>query len=310
MPEEVQTTTPAPVSTPETTSPAPATSQPTPDTSAPVEGGETPADVFAGFDFKDMDFADETGETVVVDRTKTDQAQSAPVQQPTAPVQPPATAAPVAPVQPTAPTAQPVAPTPAPTPQAPPSSGEAGKDPYLVAWEQNAQHLDAELQKYYALDDATAEAILENPKETLPRILSRLHMAVLQNTYKAVLDRLPPLMQNTAQAVRSHQQSEERFYKAWPIFKSDDPTHTQVLLNYAQLYRSQNPGASEADFTKFVGAAAAAHLGLKMPVSKGNGKGKPVPYSPAGSSAPSSGGGEPAPTQFEDMFNVIVGGRE
>jgi hypothetical protein len=299
-PEE---TTPAPSSPGPTSTPEPAAPE---TTATPEPSTGSPSDAFAGFDFSNMDFADESGETVVIDKTKPETGQPAPApaqakpEAPSAPAAPAPTAAP----QPTA--AQPTVPTPAPTPQAPPSPAAPETDPYLEAWKQHAQQLDGELQKYYAIDDATAEAILENPKEVLPKIFSKLHMAVLQNTYKAVLDRLPPLMQNTAQAVRQHAASEEKFYRAWPVFNRDDPTHSQTLLQYAQLFRSQNPGASEADFTKFVGAAAAAHLGLKMPIGKGNGKGKPIPYAPGAASAPSSGSGSPAPTQFEDMFSAVL----
>jgi hypothetical protein len=257
-----------------------------------------------------MDFAEETGDTVVIDKTqppKTEQGKpEAPVQT-KAPEQAPAPSAPVQAPVPAAPTAaQPALPTPAPVVQTPPGAEPTGtEDPYLKAWNENQQQLHAELEKYYAIDEATADKFLENPREVLPKLLSRVHLAVLQNAYKTVLDRLPPLMQATAQAVKQNAQTEEKFFKAWPVFKQDDPTHMNVLMQYGKLYREQNPGASEADFTKFVGAAAAAHLGLKMPAAKGNGKGKPTPYSPAANSAPASGSGEPAPTQFEDFITAV-----
>jgi len=252
-----------------------------------------------------MDFADDGGDTVTIDHTKTEPGKPEPTVQGEPPVAPSPTGAPVPPTVQTQPAAPPTSPTPAPTEQTPPSTAVAGEDPYLQAWNQNQAALDKSLRDYYAIDDATAERFLENPKEVLPAILARVHMAVLQNTYKTVLDRLPPLMQQTATQVREQAKSEEKFFTAWPVFNAQDPTHMSTILTYGQMYRQQNPKASEADFTKFVGAAAAAHLGLKMPAKKSNGKGKPLPYNPAAGSAPSTGVGEPKPTQFEDMFNAV-----
>lgn len=312
MPQEQTPTTPAAPSTPAssgTNGAAPATPEPSQGASPePVESGDTTANVFDGFDFGSMDFAEETGDTVVVDKTKTEQGKpeaTAPVTAPAAapapqaPVQTPAAAAPAV--------ATPAPQTPAPATATPPGSADAGtEDPVLKAWNENQQKLDTELRNFYALDEATADKLLENPREVMPMLLAKLHQAVLQNTYKTVIDRLPPLMKATAEAVKTHAKNEESFFKAWPVFKQDDPAQMQVLLQYGQLYRTQNPTASEADFIKFVGAAAAAHLGLKMPVTaKGNGKGKPTPYSPAASSAPASGSGEPPPSQMDDFMTAV-----
>jgi hypothetical protein len=304
---------------PTSPSPAPSSAEPI-GTNSPAspaqEGGSptaSPVDVFSGFDFANMDFADEIGDTTPVDNTaKSGQETKAPVE----PAKPVGTPAPVqpAPAQAQAQPATPATPapqTPAPATPAPASPATVGEtDPYLKAWNENQKALDSELQKYYAIDDATAEKILENPKETLPAIFAKLHMAVLQNAYKSVLDRLPPLMQATAQSVKESSAAEDRFFNAWKVFNPADPTQRQVLTQYGQMFRQANPGASEADFTKFVGAAAAAHLGLKMPARQSNGKGKPIPYSPSAASAPASGSGDPKPTQFEDMFSATIGNQE
>lgn len=300
MPEETTPTAPA-----ETSNPSSGSETAAPEPSTSTEAEAQPSDAFAGFDFSNMDFAD-GDETVTVDHTKTESGKpdQPVVQEP--PATPSPTGAPVSPTVQTQQPAQPASPTPAPAQQTPPSSAAAGEDPYLKAWNENQVALDTELRNYYAIDDATAERFLENPKEVLPAILARVHMAVLQNTYKTVLDRLPPLMQQTAVVVREHAKSEDKFFKAWPVFNAQDPAHMNTILTYGQMYRQQHPTASEADFTKFVGAAAAAHLGLKMPTKGANGKDRrPLPYNPAAGSAPSIGSGEPKPTQFEDLFNAV-----
>lgn len=261
-----------------------------------------------------MDFADEGGDTIPIDNTaKPGQEPAAPVELAKPPVAPaPPQAAPVQTQAPAATTVPPQAPTPAPAAQTPASPVPAGdqEDPYLKAWKDGQEKITGELEKYYALDDDTAEALLSDPKTAMPKLLAKLHLAVMQNTYKTVLDRLPPLMEATAQTVKMQSAAEDRFYKSWPVFKQEDPAQRTVLMQYGQMFRQMNPAASEADFTKYVGAAAAAHLGLKMPARAANGKGKPIPYSPSAASAPASGGGEPKPTQFEDMFSAVLGNQE
>ena len=82
-------------------------------------------------------------------------------------------------------------------------------------------------------------------------------------------------------------------------------------MTYGQLFRQQNPNATAEEFTKYVGAAAAAHLGLKAPVATTQ-KRKAVPHTPAaagGGTAPASGSGEPKATQIEEMIAVWQAGQ-
>ena len=54
--------------------------------------------------------------------------------------------------------------------------------------------------------------------EVLSELAARLHLAVVQNAYTAVLQKLPDITHSTLDAINTYQREEDKFYKAWPVF--------------------------------------------------------------------------------------------
>lgn len=304
MPPEVATetpTTPSNSGVPETPPVDTTTSAPGPST----EGQDAEQnDLFAGFDFGSMDFADQpSSETEPSSQEPTEQIKQ--VETPAAPAATapkPTEAAPVAP---------PASQTPAPAAQQTPVETPPDQAQIQAALVEHQTKALKALEEYYKIDDKLAERFEQEPTKVLTEMLSRAHLAILNNAYQAVLKQLPQVTEATISQVKTHQDAEDTFYKAWPMFDRKNTEQVKVLQTYGQLFRQQNPTASAEEFTKFVGAAAAAHLGLKSKPKTGTNGRRPVPHNPAaaGGGAPPASGAEPQLTQAEEMFAVYQSGK-
>lgn len=273
------------------------------------ENSNDQGDLFAGLDLSSMTFdGDDTG-TPKSEPKPAEPAPAAPAAT-TPPVATPPAAPAATPPQAATPPAQAPAPAAATTPPEQQQQQDQ-PDPYLKALQDNQDKALGELQKYYTMDEKAAERFEQEPMKFLSEMAARLHLAVLQNTYSAVLTRLPELSMATLQQHNTYTAAEDQFFKAWDgVFDRNNQDQLKVLATYGQMFRSQNPNASAEEFTKYVGAAAMAHLGLKKPTGKGNGQRRPVPHTPAaaGGGAPPAGGEPPKLDTVGEMFELHKAG--
>lgn len=233
----------------------------------PTQGSETPLESPAdGVATSDVNWADlsadpddEAGQTVEGEFEVAESGDASPgeapaeipdpVVAPQAPVEPvtPVPTEPVAPVQPTP--SAPVVPEPAPA-QAP--------VPALDYSSWRTQHLSG-LEKHYALDADTAQALLTEPETVLPRLAAQVHMEVTENVLKAVHDMMPGLISQLNQSTATESKAENAFFEKNPDLKGVDK---QKILQIGAMFRQVNPGADADTTITTIGSMVRTALGM------------------------------------------------
>lgn len=224
---------------------------------------ETPADEVATSDvnWADMsaDTDDDAGQTVegefAVDESGDTPPEALPpetpetVVAPEAPTEPvtPAPAEPVAAVQPTPPV--PAAPEPTPA-QAPVSALD------YDSWK--THHLSG-LEKHYALDADTAQALLTEPETVLPRLAAQVHFEVTENVLKAVHEMMPGMLAQINQSKEVESKAENAFFEKNPDLKGIDKAK---ILQIGAMFRQVNPTADADTTITTIGNMVRTALGL------------------------------------------------
>ncbi len=284
-----------------------------------LQGSETPPEIPAeegatsDVNWADMaaDSDDDAGLTVegefAVDEQGTapetiieEPASVAPAQEPTAEPQG-QTPAPAAPTEPVAPvqtqTPEPVAPEPQPA-QAP--------QPALDYNSWRTQHI-GNLEKHYALDNDTAQALLTEPETVLPRLAAQVHFAVTENVLKAVQDMIPGMMRQVTQAAETESKAETAFYEANPDLKGVDKAK---ILQIGAMFRQVNPQADVDTTIRTIGSMVRTALGLPAGGTPTQGAAPNAPAQPVVQPfAPARGGGggtaPRAPAQANPWADLI-----
>lgn len=195
---------------------------------------------------------DEGGESAPVTQ---EPAPAEPAQAPTAeptaqPQSPAAPAEPVAPAQaPTAPTPQSPAPEPQPA-QAP--------QPALDYNSWRTQQM-GNLEKHYALDADTAQALLTEPETVLPRLAAQVHLEVTENVLKAVQQMVPGMIQQVNQSTVVETQAQEAFFSQNPDLKGVDRAK---ILQIGAMFRQVNPNADANTAISTIGSMVRTALGM------------------------------------------------
>lgn len=175
-----------------------------------------------------------------------------PIQVPGQPATPPADAPQVAaPVPPVAPQAQ---------PQAAPE--------YMF------QHLEAEVAKnrevfekaleeqVYKLSDKEQEELRDNVEVAVPKLLSRMHVNVVQNMLSTIAQQLPGVVGGLIQARTRSRDREDTFYQRWP--QLDRAQHGETVKQLARSFMHANPTADFETAVRMVGAQALVALNLPV----------------------------------------------
>jgi hypothetical protein len=169
----------------------------------------------------------------------------------------------------------------------------------------------SQLEKQYALSDEDAQAIIDNPGESLPKHMANLHALVAEQAVNTVLARMPDFVTKLVENTARTKGAERAFFEAWPQLK--DPKYQQTVTSLGQMYRGQNPQAKLEDFIKTVGVQAVTVLGLPLqppgapPSTQQTAQAVATPqalqtaFRPAGASAAAAGGPISAPAP-EDSF--------
>lgn len=223
---------------------------------------ETPADEVATSDvnWADMsaDTDDDAGQTVEGEFA-VDEPESTPDDLP--PETPEPVAAPEAPVEPVPPVpAEPVAPvepTP-PVPAVPEPTPAQAPVPALDYSSWKTQHLSG-LEKHYALDADTAQALLTEPETVLPRLAAQVHFEVTENVLKAVHEMMPGMLAQINQGKEVESKAENAFFDKNPDLKGVDKAK---ILQIGAMFRQVNPTADADTTIVTIGNMVRTALGL------------------------------------------------
>lgn len=115
------------------------------------------------------------------------------------------------------------------------------------------------LEKLYEMDEETATAFDENPREVLPKIAAKLHFDAMMSTYNAVTAAMPSLVGQVVKAMEISNSAEQAFYEAWPDLKQASP---QVVETAVKSYRAANPTAKLDQVIQNAGRLAMINAGL------------------------------------------------
>ena len=155
------------------------------------------------------------------------------------------------------------------------------------------------LEKLYEMDEETAAAFDENPKEVLAKIAGRLHFDVMMSTYNAVLAAMPSSVGQVLNAANAAQSAETQFFERWPQLKEAKP---DVVRSAIQAYRSANPTASMEDAIEKAGMLAMIQAGISLDPPKAA-EPPPPKRKPARPAAPGGIPAAPPPRPSTDEAN-------
>lgn len=201
---------------------------------------------------------------------------------PAAPETPAEPAAPV-PTEPVAPV-QPQTPPPA-VPEPPPAQAPAPSLDY-DSW--RTQHLSG-LEKHYALDAETAQALLTEPETVLPKLAAQVHFEVTENVLKAVHQMMPGLITQLSRNTEVETKAQNAFFEKNPDLKGVDQAK---ILQIGAMFRQVNPTADADTTIVTIGNMVRTALGLPAAGSAGQGAAPNAPAQPVVQPfAPARGGG-------------------
>lgn len=218
-------------------------------------------------------------------------------------------AAPETPAEPVAPVpTEPVAPvqpqTPAPVvPEPPPAQAPASALDY-DSW--RTQHLSG-LEKHYALDAETAQAMLTEPETVLPKLAAQVHFEVTENVLKAVHQMMPGLITQLSRNTEVETKAQNAFFEKNPDLKGVDQAK---ILQIGAMFRQVNPTADADTTIVTIGNMVRTALGLPAAGSAGQGAAPNAPAQPVVQPfAPARGGGggvaPRAPAQANPWVDLI-----
>lgn len=294
---------PAPAAAPATPAPAPAPAPTPAPAAAPAPaaptGGEGAAlkaeemkelltdDVEPDVGGEALDVGDETPAPA----PKKDETPAPPATPPT-PTPEPAPAPTPPPPAATAP--EPPAPEPAPAPAAPepPKPQPTAEELARKRTEDEAKFV-GELQKLYAIDDATADKFLTEPQTVVPALAAKLHKEVLAAAVNGIMSEIPRVVEAYHERREASARNEKMFFDSWPQLK----THRGVVSNYLQAYRQANPAADLQTTVRDVGAMVCVALRLPVPGTAAQQPPVPpnAPAAPAATFTPALPGGGSRP---------------
>lgn len=271
----------------------------------PPEGTPATEDATSDVNWADMstdvdDDAEQTveGEFVVDEPEPAAAAPSEPSPEPAAPV-----ADTPAPAEPAAPVAPPVQPSTPVVPEPTPAQAVAPVLDYN-AWK--TQHLSG-LEKYYALDQDTAQALLTEPETVLPRLAAQVHFEVTENVLKAVHEMMPGVIQQLTQTNERESKAESAFFEKNPDLRGVDKSK---IMQIGAMFRQVNPTADADTAIATIGTMVRTALGMSasaptVHTPPSNTPPPPAPFTPARGGG--SGVGPRAPAQNNPWADLIEG---
>lgn len=130
-----------------------------------------------------------------------------------------------------APTEQPTEPKPAdPAPE--PAPAPATQEPKAPTQEEQEAQLAVfrgALEQQYALTDEDAEAVLTDPKGTLPRLMANVHMQMMSQFAQMLQVVVPQILDVTTKQTQTKQTINDQFAARWPDIAADTAGKDTVI---------------------------------------------------------------------------------
>lgn len=215
--------------------------------------------------------------------------------QPAAPAQPATPAVPSAsPPQPEAPSAVPVS---------PPVSPAAAQDPVKL----REEYIESYLVPQYSVSEQDARALMVEPEKVLPRLLSKVHVDVLEAAVAGIAQQLPNLVSAVIRNREVQVETTKQFFGRWPQLAKTE--YVPTIQNTLKAYRQMHPQKPINELIDEAGATVM--LALRVPFDNSGGKPPATPSAPppavrplgpAGRSISKPGGGN----AFEQFAEELI----
>lgn len=135
-------------------------------------------------------------------------------------------------------------------------------------------------------DEAT---MLETePAKAVPKLLARTYFMAMNAALTHINNLVPNMITRHVEATRVQSEREGAFYKKFPALQREK--HHNEVMNFARVFRQQDPNMGFDDLTSLVGAAVMAKYGIApgmvangghAPASTGVQPAAPAPFVPA-----------------------------
>lgn len=159
------------------------------------------------------------------------------------PVKPVVTEAPVVPAPVAAPTEQPAETKPVVDPVVAPVVAEAPKEPTAEEQEAQLAVFRGALEQQYALTDEDAEAVLTDPKTTLPRLMANVHMQMMSQFAQMLQVVVPQILDVTTKQSQTKQSINDQFAKRWPDIAADE-AGKDLVVTAIRTVKAAHPTAT------------------------------------------------------------------
>jgi len=161
-----------------------------------------------------------------------------------------------------------------------------------------------QLESEYALDEASAQALLTEPELVLPKLAAKVHMEVLEHSMQAMQAMMPVMMQQIQQHTASETQARSLFASINPDLA--DPSYEAAIMQFGQVYRKVNPTAPAVEASKAIGNLVRAALGIVAPMAEPPASQPAVAVAPTPFTPARGAGGGRAPVVSGNMFEQLA----
>lgn len=187
---------------------------------------------------------------------------------------------------------QPAAQAAAPATTTPQSGTEFLEDVGKKLAESEASYIEALATSTYGMTEEEASAVLTEPEKVLPMLAAKAHVTIVRNVMASLAQVIPGVVAGVTEARKQSNDVLDKFFAEHPAL--DREKDYQTVLQFAQLYRQQNPNADFETMSKTVGTMAMVHLGRSPSAAPAAAPAAPAAaapvatYSPAGRATPVS----------------------
>lgn len=128
---------------------------------------------------------------------------------------------------------------------------------------QMREQLLTSLEQTYAIPEEVAARVMAEPEKVLPKLLSSVHVNVLESVLAGVASALPGLIHSVQTRTSEAQKYRDGFYSEFPALNK--PEYSATVNRLALVMRTQNPTMSAEDAVREIGVAASVALRVPLP---------------------------------------------
>ena len=142
-------------------------------------------------------------------------------------------------------------------PQAP-QEPQAPVGPTAEELQAQANAIRQQLVQSYTLDETALAQFEENPGEVLSAMAANLHMRVIQDITRGVMNTLPQVISSVVESQKRGQELERQFFTKWPKLAERKAEAVEV----AKMYRNMRKDLGPEAFIQEAGMHAMVLLGI------------------------------------------------